>query len=292
MARWTGLEKIIREQEPLPMHTWLGVGGPAEFYAQPKSQEQLTEIVRRANEEGVPVHILGGGSGILIRDEGVPGLVIHLVDSSFASIRAENSILIAGAGASLSRVVTTAVHEGLGGLEVLTAIPGTVGAAVRGNVGAHGGDIGQWVHKVVLLNHAGEIVERKRSEIVFSYRRSSLDDLVILEVHFELEPEDPRELARRLQKLWIVRRASQPLGHQASVRVFKDPRGTTASELIEAAGLKGTRIGAAVVSDRNANFIVAEPGCTTTDILRLIDLIRSQVSNRLGVQLELELEIW
>lgn len=292
MSRWQGFEKIIRENEPLPMHTWLGVGGPAEFYAQPRNQEELARLIIRANEESIPVRILGVGSNVLIRDEGVPGLVIHLNHPSFAGIHVEGECVVAGGGASLSRVVTTSVHEGLGGLEVLTAIPGTVGGAVRGNVGAHGGDIGQWVGSVTLMTHTGDIVVRKRNEIVFGYRRSSLDDLVILEVRFELQPEDPRELARRLQKLWIVRRAAQPLGHQASVRVFRDPRGTTAGELIEAAGLKGTRIGGAMISDRNANFIVAESGCTTADILRLIDLVRTQVSNRLGVLLELELEVW
>lgn len=292
MSRWKGLERIVREQEPLAMHTWLGVGGAAEYYAQPRNQDELIDIVQRANQENIPVRVLGNGCNVLIRDEGVPGLVIHLDHPAFADIRVVENSVIAGGGASLPKVVTTSVHEGLAGLEVLTAIPGTVGGAVRGNVGAHGGDIGQWVAEVTLLTHAGEIVVRPRNEIVFGYRRSSLDDLVILHVRFELQPEDPRELARRLQKLWIVRRAAQPLGHQASVRVFRDPRGTAASELIEAAGLKGTRIGGAVVSDRNANFIVAEAGCTTADILRLIDLIRTQVSNRLGVNLELELEIW
>ncbi len=292
MPQWKGLERTIRANEPLAMHTWLGVGGTAEFYAEPRNADELAEIVRCANEQGIPIRVLGSGSNILIRDEGVPGLVIQLSHPHFADVAIDGNIVSAGGGASLSRVITTAVHEGLAGLEVLTAIPGTVGGALRGNVGAHGGDIGQWVKEVTVLDDTGQISVKDRTEVVFGYRRSSLDDLIILQAKFELEPEDPHELARRLQKLWIVRKAAQPMGHQASVRVFRDPRGTTAAEVVEAAGLKGTRIGGAVVSERNANFIVTEPNCTTTDILRLIDTIRTQVLNRLGVNLELDLEIW
>lgn len=292
MPQWKGLERTIRANEPLAMHTWLGVGGPAEFYAEPRNANELADIVRCAYEQGIPIRVLGSGSNILIRDEGVPGLVIQLSHPYFADVTIDGNIVSAGGGASLSRVITTAVHEGLAGLEVLTAIPGTIGGALRGNVGAHGGDIGQWVKEVTVLDYTGQISVKDRTEVVFGYRRSSLEDLVILQAKFELEPEDPHELVRRLQKLWIVRKAAQPMGHQASVRVFRDPRGTTAAEVVEAAGLKGTRIGGAVVSERNANFIVTEPNCTTTDMLRLIDTIRMQVLNRLGVNLELDLEIW
>lgn len=292
MPDWKEYGKIIRVQEPLAMHTWLGVGGPAEYYAEPRHRDELIQLIKLAHQQDVPVRVLGEGSNILIRDEGVPGLVIQLTHPHFGQIEVTGNSVTAGGGASLSRVVTTSVHEGLAGLEVLIAIPGTVGGGLRGNVGAHGGDIGQWVKDVTVANHAGEVFLRSRGEIVFGYHRSSLDDLVILEARFELEPEDPKELTRRLQKLWIVRKASQPMGHQSSIRVFRDPLGTTAAELIEAAGLKGTRIGGAVVCERNANFIVTEPNCATTDILRLIDTVRSQVHNRLGVLLELDVEIW
>ncbi|MGQ9564188.1 MAG: UDP-N-acetylmuramate dehydrogenase [Thermogutta sp.] len=292
MPQWKGLERTIRANEPLAMHTWLGVGGHAEFYAEPRDTNELVAIVQCAYQQGVPVKVLGSGSNVLIRDEGVSGVVIQLTHPHFADIAIDGNIVSAGGGAALSRVITTSVHEGLAGLEVLTAIPGTIGGGLKGNVGAHGGDIGQWVKEVTVLDCTGEISVRDRTELIFGYRRSSLDDLVILQAKFELEPEDSHELARRLQKLWIVRKAAQPMGHQASVRVFRDPRGTTAAEVIEAAGLKGTRIGGAVVSERNANFIVTEPNCTTTDILRLIDTIRGHVLNRLGVSLELDLEIW
>jgi UDP-N-acetylmuramate dehydrogenase len=189
-------------------------------------------------------------------------------------------------------VVTTAVHEGLAGLEVLVGIPGTLGGALHGNAGTHGGDIGQWTSRATVITHHGETLQRQRDDMTFSYRGSSLDELVILDAVLQLEEDDPHDLAKRLQKLWIVRKASQPMGHQCAGCVFKNPRGMKAGELIERAGLKGTRIGGAVVSDRHANFIIAEPECTANDVLRLIDVVRSQVADRLSVDLELELEIW
>jgi UDP-N-acetylmuramate dehydrogenase len=171
-------------------------------------------------------------------------------------------------------------------------VPGTLGGALHGNAGTHGGDVGQWAVAATVVSINGEVHERGRDDLVFGYRESSLDELVILEASFQLEEDDPRELARRMQKQWIVKKASQPMGHQCAGCVFKNPRGANAGELIEQAGLKGTRIGGAVVSDRHANFIIAEPESTSQDVLRLIELVRSQVRDRLEVDLELELEIW
>ena len=210
----------------------------------------------------------------------------------FQVINVDGQTITAGGGARLGRVVTTAVHQGLAGLEALVAIPGTVGGALYGNAGTHGGDVGQWTANVSCVTHGGEVVEHGREALAFSYRQSSLDDLAIVGAKLQLEEDDPKELARRLQKQWIVRKASQPMGHQCAGCAFRNPRGMSAGELIEEAGLKGTRIGGALVSDRHANFIIAEPECTSNDVLRLIDLIRAQVHERLGVQLELELEIW
>jgi UDP-N-acetylmuramate dehydrogenase len=192
----------------------------------------------------------------------------------------------------LGRVVTTAVHAGLAGLETLIAIPGTIGGALHGNAGAHGADCGQWISEVTLVTLAGEVQQRSRDELAFGYRHSNLDETVVVEAKFELEPDDPRDLSRRMQKHWIVKKAAQPLGHQCAGCVFKNPSGAHAGELIESAGLKGTRIGGAAVSDRHAGFIVAEHQCTSQDVLRLIEVVRDQVRSRTGVELELEIEVW
>ena len=197
-----------------------------------------------------------------------------------------------GGGANLGRLVTTTVHRGLAGLEMLVGIPGTVGGALHGNTGSHGGDIGQWTGSATVVTTGGEIHRRTRDDLVFGYRESSLDETVILEATLTLEEDDPRELARRMQKQWIGRRAKHPMGHQCAGSIFRNPRGAGAGELIDKCGLKGTRIGNAVVSDRHANYFIAEPDCTSQDMLRLIDLVRNQVAERMGVRLELSIEIW
>ena len=292
MALLTGFEKIVRRDEPLAMHTWFQLGGPAEHFAEPRDPDELIGLVRRCREEDVLLRMLGRGSNVLVRDEGVPGVVVHLSAPAFREIKIEGRKITAGSGARLGRVVTTAVHEGLAGLEALVGIPGSVGGALHGNAGAHGGDVGQWTVQATVVTDTGEVCRRHREDLVFAYRQSSLDEVAILEATFELEQDDPRELSKRLQKLWIVKKANQPMGHQSAGCVFKNPRGMSAGELVEDAGLKGTRIGGAVVSDRHANFIIAEPDCTAQDVLRLIDVIRNQVRDRLGMELELELEIW
>jgi len=290
---WTaGFEKIVRQDEPLAMHTWFQLGGPAEYFAEPNDSDELIALIKRCREEEVPVRLLGRGSNVLVRDEGVSGLVVRLIAPAFDRIEIAGQSIVAGGGAPLGRVITTAVHQGLAGLETLIGIPGTLGGALHGNAGTHGGDIGQWARRATVITLAGEVAERQRDDLQFGYRQSSLDELVILEAAFELEEDDPRELARRMQKHWIVKKANQPMGHQCAGCVFRNPRGASAGELIEEAGLKSTRIGGAVVSDRHANFIIAEPECTSQDVLRLIDLVRSQVHDRLGVELERELEIW
>lgn len=292
MGFLTGFEKIVRQDEPLAMHTWFQIGGSAQYFAEPQNVDQLVALIKRCHQEDVPLRVLGGGSNLLVRDEGVPGLVIRLSEPAFCDLHQEGCSIFVGGGARLGRVVTTAVREGLAGLEALVGIPGTLGGALHGNAGAHGGDIGQWTAKATVITDTGQVIQRQREDLVFGYRQSSLDELIILEARLDLEEDDPRELTKRMQKQWIIRKASQPMGHQCAGCVFKNPRGTTAGELIERAGLKGTRIGGAVVSERHANFILAEPECTSQDVLRLIDMLRSQVRERFGVELELELEVW
>ncbi len=292
MGLISGFENIVRPDEPLQMHTWFQLGGTAEYFAEPENTDQLVALVKRCHEEGVPVRLLGRGSNVLVRDEGVPGMVIRLSNAAFANISIDGNKLTAGGGAKLGRTITTAVHGGLAGLEMLIGIPGTLGGALHGNAGTHGGNVGQWATRATVVTLTGEVLQRSKDDLVFTYRRSSLNELAILEATFELEEDDPKQLAKQLQKNWIVKRANQPMGHQCAGCVFKNPRGASAGELIDGVGLKGTRIGGAVVSDRHANFIVAEPECTSQDVLRLIELIRTQVHERTGIELKLEMEIW
>lgn len=292
MALDKGFERFVKRDEPLAPHTWFHLGGPAQYFAEPTSVEELEAIVRRAREAGAPVRLLGGGSNILVRDQGVSGVVARLSAPAFSEIAIQGRTVSAGAGAKLGHAISTSVREGLAGLETLVGIPGTIGGALRGNAGSHGGDIGQWTAKATVMTRDGAILERSREDLVFSYRESSLDELVILGARFQLEQDDPEALTKRMQKQWIVKKASQPLSHQSAGCIFKNPRGMSAGMLIDQAGLKNTRCGQAEVSERHANFIVADSGASSADVLQLIQLVRDRVFDRLGIELETEIEVW
>ncbi len=284
--------EILTPNESLAEHTWLKIGGPAQYVAEPRSQQELQALVTCCHEQEIPLRLLGGGSNLLVRDEGVSGVVIRLTNPVFSNIELNGNTIVAGGGALLSHLISHAVKAGLAGLEVLTGIPGTIGGALHGNAGGRGGDIGQFVNSARVLTAKGEIFERTEDELTFAYRKSSLDELVILEAAFDLQPDDSDAIADRMRKLWIVKRSAQPYSHQSAGCIFKNPRGLSAGALIEQAGLKGTRIGGAEISDRHANFIVTDPGASSSDVLRLIELIQSRVAERSGVDLELEINIW
>lgn len=292
MGTLNGFEHIVRENESLAPFTWLRLGGPAQYFAEPTSQGELQALVRAANQAGLPCRLLGGGSNLLIRDEGVPGLVLHLAAAAFGKIEVNARRVTAGGGARLGHLISTAVREGLAGLEPLVGIPGTVGGALRTNAGTHSGDIGQYTASATVMSIKGDLATRRRDELRFAYRDSNLDELVILEATFELEPGDPAVLTKRMQQLWILKKAGQPLTDQSNCCVFKNPGGISAASLIEEAGLKGTRVGDVEVSERCANFIVAGPRATSRDVLELIELVRQTVSERTGAELELAIEIW
>jgi len=292
MGLETDFEDFVQTNAPLAEQTWFRLGGAAEYLAQPRTVEELAKLVARASEAEVPVRVLGGGSNILVRDEGVPGLVLQLSADPFSEISVSGQSVKAGGGAKLGHVISTSVREALAGLEPLVGIPGTIGGALHGNAGSRGGDIGQWTERATVMTRSGEIFERRRQELVFAYRESSLNELVLLSAEFALEEDDPEQLTKRMQKQWIVKKASQPMSHQNAGCIFKNPRGMNAGLLIEQAGLKSTRVGGAEVSQQHANFIIAHEGATSSDVLRLIDLVKSRVSQRLGVDLEQEIEIW
>ena len=211
---------------------------------------------------------------------------------AFTDIKIKGNLVDAGAGALLSNVITKTAKAELGGFEVLVGIPGTIGGSLRMNAGGRAGDIGQFTGLVTVMDWQGNIHVRRRDELEFNYRETNLDEPVILAGQFELEPDNPEAIIKRMRKIWITKKASQPLGFQSAGCIFKNTRGLSAGLLIEQTGLKGTKVGGAEVSERHANFIVANTGCTARDVLRLIDLVRSRVAERFGVELELEIKIW
>lgn len=288
---FAGLEHVVRENEPMSAHTWLRLGGPAQYFAEPTSVEELQRIVQQAAEQECAVRLLGGGSNVLIREQGVAGIVIRLAAPAFCGLRIEGQRLIAGGGSQLSHAVSTAVGAGLAGLESLVGIPGAVGGALRGNATGSLGDIGQWTTQASVMTHTGEIKTRV-GDLAFAYGESNLDELAILEAQFELEPEDREDLIRRLQRQWIVKQSRQPVSGAAAGRLFRDAGGMPATELIEQAGLRGFRCGQAALSERDPNYVVVDPEGASEDVIRLIDQVRQAVEDRTGLVLELSLECW
>lgn len=292
MGVFSGFEHIVRDHEPLAQYTWFRLGGAAEYFAEPTSLDELAALVRRAHEAEMPVRLLGGGSNILVRDEGTRGLVIHLSAAAFGEISTNGSTATAGGGAKLAHLISTCAREGLAGLEQLVGIPGTVGGALHGNAGTDSGDIGQWTESAVVMLRSGEMVTRSREDLRFRYRESSLDELVILTAKFQLEREDPQVLTKRMQKLWIVKKSGQPVGNQNTGCVFKNPDGASAAALIEQAGLKGFRAGQVEVCGHNPNFFVASSGATSREAWDFVQLVAKKVLERTGIELQPQIEVW
>ena len=283
---------ILQHDKPLAPLTWMNLGGPAQFFLEPRDQAELQRVVVCCHENSIPVHVLGGGSNLLIRAEGVSGAVIRLANASFAELTVDGTTLRAGSGALLSQAISISVRAGLAGLEVLAGIPGTVGGALKGNAGGRAGEISETARSVTTMTAKGEIVTRSGDDLSFAYRSSNIAEPFILEGTFQLHPDDPDDITTRMRKLWIMKKATQPLSDQSAGCIFKNPRGQSAGALIDQAGLKGTRLGGAEISDRHANFVVTHDGCKSDDVLRLIDLVRSKIAEQFGVELELEIQVW
>jgi UDP-N-acetylmuramate dehydrogenase len=292
MNAFDEFQDITRLDEPLAPHTWLKVGGPAQIFMEPRSTEELQRVLQAVAAEELPVYVLGGGSNLLVRDEGVAGVVIKAKGEEFGRIEIDGTRIRAGGAALLSALISETAQHGLTGLEALVGIPGTVGGAIRGNAGGRHGDIGEHVRSVEALTSKGERVIRQGDELTFAYRFCSLNEPVILNAELELKPGDPEEITRQMRQVWIAKKATQPFSFQSAGCIFKNPRGLSAGNLIEQAGLKGTRVGGAEVSDRHANFIVTNEQATAADVLNLIDVIRSRVNEVHGVELELEIKVW
>jgi UDP-N-acetylmuramate dehydrogenase len=292
MTLFAGLEQIVKTEVPLAPYTWMRIGGPAQYFIEPTTPEQLTEVLRRCRESEIPVRILGGGANLLIDDSGVRGAVVRLAGETFGRVRFNKDGVKAGAAADLHRMVLRSVREGMSGMECLAGIPGSIGGAVRMNAGGAFGDIGNMVESVDLMDSDGVGFTRLRGELVFGYRHTNISAKVILGAEFRLMPDDPRRILNQVKRIWIYKKNTQPLWVRSAGCIFKNPRGLSAGALIDKSGLKGRRMGGAQVSEKHANFIIADPGARASDVLKLINTIREDVYKRWEVYLELEVEVW
>jgi len=279
-------------QEPLARFTTMRVGGPADLFAEVHNLFELRGIVRFARARDIPLTLIGRGSDLVISDAGVAGLVV--VDRAQGS-RIEESRLVADAGLPMARAATLARAAGMSGLEFGLAIPGTVGGAVWANAGAHESDVRAQLEAASVVGVDGTETVESAVSLGLGYRESRLKHglpgrpEVVTSATFRLTPADPSLIDERLDEIRRWRQAHQPLGMPSAGSYFRNPSdGPSAGALIDGLGLKGRRIGGAVVSDQHANFIVNDRGGTATDVRRLGDLVRQAVLEATGVTLEPE----
>jgi UDP-N-acetylmuramate dehydrogenase len=270
----------------------LGIGGPAHFFAEPVDLDQMEQVMRWAAENELPTRVLGSGSNLLVRESGFDGLVLSLSAAATSGLSIEGERLTAGAGGKLSHAVVKAVGGGLGGLEHLVGIPGTVGAAVVGNVSSGGRDIGSVVERVRVMQPDGSIKQYEQDEIGFTHRETALAGMLVVEVDFKLEPGDPAALTKRLQKLWIARNADWPAEGGRIAMPFVDPDPLPARDLIQKVGLAGLREGNVSLDSAQPHYLIAHPGATSDECLTLIGRVREQVLLQTGIDLQLNLQIW
>ncbi|HEX7618299.1 MAG TPA: UDP-N-acetylmuramate dehydrogenase [Verrucomicrobiae bacterium] len=282
---------VIRRDEPLAKHTTLRVGGPADVCVEPASEADLAAVVRFCGARGVPFFVIGRGSNLLVRDGGYRGVVIRLSHVALSKIEFEGVRLSCGAGAKLKNVAIEARRHGLSGLEFLEGIPGSVGGALRMNAGAMGGQTFDVVESVRLMDFDGNIREVEPPELSVKYRGCDmLKNHIALGAVLKGRADSPESIAQRMsafnQKRWM----SQPAAPSAGC-AFKNPPSIPAGRLIDELGLKGARVGGAVVSQEHGNFILNEGHATARDVLALIALLQAKARAGRGIELHTEVEI-
>jgi len=282
---------LVRANEPLAKRTTLRVGGPADVYVEPASEPDLAAVLNFCNERGEKFFVLGRGSNLIVRDGGFHGVVICLAHPFFSRIEIAGESLRAGAGAKLKNLAVEAKRSGLAGLEFLEGIPGSVGGALRMNAGAMGGETFNVVDSVRFMDSEGTIFERTGKDMAATYRSCAwLKTHIALSATFLGKMATRAEIEERMKKFSEKRWESQPASPSAGC-MFKNPAMIPAGRLIDELGLKGLRVGGAVVSAEHGNFLVNDGEATAHDVLKLIETIRERVRVARGIELHTEVEI-
>ncbi len=281
--------------EPMKRHTSIGVGGKADALVFPKKREELEQIIACLREAGVAYLPVGNCTNLIVRDGGFRGVLISLRDLRDVAVRrgeAKSVRMDADAGVLLSEIVRLAVEEGLTGLEFCAGIPGSVGGGVRMNAGAYGREMKDVIRAVTLINGTGRVRSALRKELTFAYRNLDLPEgTIITGASFLLHEGVKADVMSNVGEIMAVRKAKHPLQYRSAGSVFKNPKGTPAGRLIDEAGLKGTRIGGAMVSEQHGNFIINKGDATAADIIALIERVEARVLEKQGLRLEREVKI-
>jgi len=279
---------------PMSRYTTLRVGGPVEALCIVREVKSLKKVVSYLSKEKIPYLVVGRGSNLLVSDDGLKGVAL-ILQEELANVKPNgkrDKVVVAGGGLALFELLDYCTGKGLGGLEFLAGIPGTAGGAVAMNAGAWGCDVGGLVQQVQLVTSKGEVKTWGQSRLTFTYRALSIPKgAVIIRVKFELNHENPEIVMGKVSEYLKKRHETQPSRYPSGGSVFKNPPGDYAGRLIERTGLKGKRIGGAVISPKHANFIVNTGGAKAADILALMDLVQREVKEQTGVELEPEIRI-
>lgn len=287
LGRWQG---VLRESVALAPFTHLRVGGPARWFAEPWSEEDLAVLVRAVRELELVLYPLGGGSNLLVSDDGVDGVVVSL--ERMNRIVREKNRITAQAGVSLPGLMRSTKELGLAGLERLAGIPAQVGGAVAMNAGTRDGSTFDMIADVTLVDASGELRTLARSELTPRYRDGNLGGAVVVAATFELAPDAPSAIQARLEDSLKRRNATQPVAQRSVGCVFQNPTGAVAGALIDQAGCKLMRQGGISVSAKHANYFVNEGEGTAQDFLRLMATVQARVLERFAVRLEPEVRFW
>ena len=282
----------FRENEPLAAHCTFKIGGPAQLFVQPQTEQQLCSAAALCKEQAVRYYLLGNGSNILFADEGFAGVVID-ISALGSDIAVEGNMLTAGAGVRLATLCRAALEHGLSGLEFAYGIPGTVGGAGYMNAGAYGGEMKDVLTVVRYLTAEGEVVQASAAELDLSYRHSIFEENggCILSAQFALQPGKAADIRAKMDELMAKRVDKQPLDKPSAGSTFKRPAGAFAAALIDQCGLRGFRHGGAAVSDKHCGFVVNLGGATCADVLALCDEVRAIVKEKTGYELEKEIRV-
>lgn len=280
----------VRYNEPLKKHTTLKIGGPADYFFEPADKQDVINLVGYHYEHDLPYFILGKGSNLLVGDKGIRGSVIAIRDT-LSYMKIEGNTIIVGAGYNLPRLVLDVIEQGFEGIENLGGIPGTVGGAVIMNAGAYQREIFDVIKRVECIR-LGKPIELKPEGIDFRYRYTNLKDSVILEITIELNKCTDIEKIKEKRRLLLEKRnQTQPLNKPNAGSIFKNPPNDYAGRLIEACNLKGYQVGGAIVSPKHANFIVNEKEATASDMMAVIEKVKTCVFEKFNIALELEVQL-
>jgi UDP-N-acetylmuramate--L-alanine ligase/UDP-N-acetylenolpyruvoylglucosamine reductase len=286
-----GEEGDVRLYEPLSKHTTLRVGGPAQFWVEPRTENAFAELIRFCRQENLPLFVIGRGSNLLVRDGGIRGVVVHPCGGDFDKIKIDGNEISAGVGAKLRQVAYAGKAAGLGGLEWMEGIPGAVGGSLRMNAGAMGAQTFENVVRVRYLDENGEAHTKGRDELEVHYRNFPLlENNFAVSAVFRGEPAPTEEIVRKLEASQEKRRTTQPAAKSAGC-IFKNPDSCPAGKLVDELGLKNSRIGKARVSEVHGNFIVNDGGATAVEMLELIEKIKATARAKRGIELETEVQI-